>query len=61
MSALWSGGAVHPVQREEEAPLVHDGDGDVPLPLLGLAASGVDDGPGIRERKGALGSHARAP
>ena len=49
-------GAVHPFQREEEAAVVHHGDADVPLPLLGLAASGVDDLPGIRQGEGALGS-----
>ena len=54
-------GSVHPLQREEEATVVHHGDADVPLPLLGLAASGIDDLPGIRQGEGALGSHGLEP
>src|SRR5262249_56630170 len=58
---LWSlrAGAVHPLEREEEAAVVHHGDADVPLPLLCLSPSRIDDLPGIHEGEGALGSHAR--
>ena len=54
-------GTVHPLEREEEAALVHHREAHVPLSLLGLGSGGVNHLPGVGEGQGALCSHVGAP